>query len=253
MRQDIVDSATAEARYSNRDDDEDDASSGAACRCHARTVDVAEVVHDFKSPISTIVLELAVLDAALVSSDVRGRLARVSRNVAYINRLVHELLDASVCDGGVLQLRTRHTDLQQILESIVHRAVSTRDRPRVRLIAPHQLWADVDAFRIERVVCNLLDNALRYSPEDAAVTVRLERRGNDVRVSVADGGPGLTDERKRGLFDAFGRRASGTEAEGHGIGLFVSKRIVEAHGGSLAVDSTPGVGSTFFFDLPLGR
>jgi signal transduction histidine kinase len=121
----------------------------------------------------------------------------------------------------------------------------------MRLVAPQPVWADVDAFRIERVVCNLVDNALRYSPEHTGVVVRLERRDDDVRVSVADRGPGLSDDIAAALFASLGRRAPGGDIGGHGIGLRVSKRIIDAHGGTLAVHSTPGVGSTFYFDLPL--
>ena len=105
-----------------------------------------------------------------------------------------------------------------------------------------------DRDMINRVISNILDNAIKYTQSDGTVTVRLADRGREFMVQVEDTGPGIPAEYTPFLFDAF-YRANG-EQRGSGLGLAIAKTIVEAHGGKIWVDSTPGKGSTFSFTLP---
>jgi signal transduction histidine kinase len=219
-----------------------------------REDDVAQIVHDLKNPLSTITLETQLLDDKLAKGeevDVRATVARITHNVAFLERMVQDLLDSCALASGELQLRRRPTELSVLLAQIIDRAVPTRDRDRVVLDAPDPLTVSIDDLRIERVVANLIGNALKYAPRSSRITVRLRvdlRRG---RIWVIDTGPGLTAIEMAFVFDKYRRTTSASAYEGSGLGLHVSKQIVEAHGGQIGVDSIHGEGARFFFDLPI--
>jgi len=108
-----------------------------------------------------------------------------------------------------------------------------------------------DRRRVGQVVGNLLSNALKYSPEGGAVSLRAARRDGRYVVSVADEGIGISEESRPDVFLPFVRVGPGPDAEGTGLGLAISRRIVRRHGGEMDFESTPGKGSTFSFELPL--
>jgi signal transduction histidine kinase len=110
---------------------------------------------------------------------------------------------------------------------------------------------ELDCKRIERVAANLLENALKYAPRSSPIVIELQCNDDHVRVSIADTGPGVDDTERRTIFDKYCRGESARGAAGSGIGLYVSKQIVEAHGGRIGVDSVRGHGACFYFDLPL--
>jgi signal transduction histidine kinase len=119
------------------------------------------------------------------------------------------------------------------------------------LDAPLGIDVMLDELRIERVVANLLDNALKYTPVDAPISVSARREGDAATISVADSGPGLTAAEIANLFEPYRRGGAARGRSGTGLGLYVSKQIVEAHGGRIGVESVTGVGARFFFALPL--
>jgi signal transduction histidine kinase len=216
--------------------------------------DVAQIVHDLRDPLATISLEAHLLDRKLTSgdhTDVKPTVARIIRNIEFLDRMVQDLLDSCSTDEGHLQLHRRPTDLRALLEQVVHRVVPTRDLERVSLEATHALRLSIDAHRIERVVANLLANALKYTPRCGGIIVRLERGPHAARVSVIDAGPGLAPAEAQHVFDKYRRGIAARGLEGCGLGLYASKRIVEAHGGRIGVESLLGAGSRFYFDLPM--
>lgn len=218
-----------------------------------RQDDVAQIVHDLKNPLSTIALELYQLDGKPAhdhSPQTRAALARITRNVEFIDRMVHDLLDLCSAEAGRLELRRRPTELRALLEQIIDRVVPTRDRLRVSLRAAEPMTTSVDDLRIERVVANLLQNALTYAPRVTGIVVALAAVNDAIRVSVTDAGPGMTASEVGSVFDKFRRGSTAGSHEGSGLGLYVSKKIVEAHGGRIDVTSVQGAGSQFFFELP---
>jgi signal transduction histidine kinase len=142
------------------------------------------------------------------------------------------------------------TDLQRLLAAVVDRVVPSRDRARVCIEAHASALVLVDVPRIERVVANLLQNALKYAA-GTPVVVRLETRESRARVSIIDSGPGLHDDDIASLFAKHRRGRQAGKRDGSGLGLYVSRKIVEAHGGRIAADSPEGRGAHFFFELPL--
>ncbi len=213
--------------------------------------EVMQIVHDLKNPLATIALEMCLLEDKLVQADLKKAVIRVTQNVAYLDRLVQDLLDASSMEVDRFEVHRRPTELRSLIEHVIERSTATRDRARVFLQAPRQISLVLDELRIERVVANLLHNALKYAPSPSEVVIRLDVLQEVVRVSVMDGGPGLRPEETTLVFDKYRRATSSHGHDGQGLGLYVSKRIVEAHGGRIGVDSIQGVGSSFFFELPL--
>jgi signal transduction histidine kinase len=216
-----------------------------------RTEAVAQIVHDLKSPLSTIGLETCLLEERLRGDrESCAALARVQRNLAFLDRMVHDILDSLAIEAGELELKRASTDLRVLLERVVERAVSTRDRARVYLDARNPALVSIDDLRIERVVANLLTNALKYAPPSSDVVVQLETKSGGVRVSVIDGGTSMTPADLVVVFDRFRRVSSSASHEGSGLGLYVSRKIIEAHGGHIDVECQRGIGTRFFFDLP---
>ena len=218
-----------------------------------RESEVVQIVHDLKNPLSTVGLEMCLLSEKLADApaDVVAAIARVMQNVVYLDRMVQDILDLAAFDAGHLQLVRRPIEIREFLEHVIERSVATRDRSRVYFDASSPIIISIDDLRIERVVANLLQNALKYAPRGTGVVVRLEASARSGCISVIDAGPGLTSREATRVFDKYRRGRRARAVEGNGLGLYVARRIVEAHGGRIGVESVRNVGSRFFFDLPV--
>jgi signal transduction histidine kinase len=212
--------------------------------------DLSTIVHDLKNPLGVILLEAQALGQRLgrAAPSVHHSLERITMNAMYVERLASWLLDLAASEEGKLDLRLERVDLAVLVRSTVERAVASFDRPRVVVDVRRPLSVRGDAMRLERVVANLLDNALKHGPRDLQVTVRLDERDNDACVSVIDHGPGLAPDEVAACFERYRR---GARSEGHGLGLYISRKIIEAHRGRIGVQTTCGKGARFYFVLPL--
>ena len=193
---------------------------------------------------------------------VRTLLERTDRQLDRQDRLVGDLLDVSRIQTGKLDIQPERVDLGVIVREAVREQRLAQPGRDITLTPPPgetPVIVEADADRIGQVVTNYLTNALKYSSEHAPVVVRLERDdtegvGGVARVEVRDEGPGLPLEQRARVWERF-HRAPGIEAQsagvGLGLGLYISKTIVERHGGAVGVESVPGQGSTFWFTLPL--
>lgn len=220
---------------------------------HMLEEDVAQIVHDLKNPLQLIALESVLLDDKIARSDRLGSrrsLQRIQANVSYLDRLVLDLLDVCSLSAGHLALQRDVTDLRDLIERCVERMVPVQDRERVFIDAAHSIQLVIDATRIERVIANLLDNALKYTPISSGIVVRLAGFGGGACVSVIDAGPGIDSSELATVFDRYRRGTSSHGRAGTGLGLYVSKKIIEAHGGQIGVESIRGAGARFFFELP---
>ena len=171
-----------------------------------------------------------------------------------LERLIGDLLEVSRLEAGRLELRRTEMDLAQLVRVAVERTQALTDRHAIRVDAPPgQLRGWWDADRLEQVLHNLLSNAVKYSPAGGEITVRVEGDGAVARVAVADQGVGIAPGALPRLFDRFYRaEATASGAQGLGLGLYISRSLVQAHGGRMWAESTPGRGSTFVFTLPYG-
>lgn len=210
-------------------------------------VEVACIVHDLKNPLSTVGLAIDVLDMRVADASSKRLLDVVRSNLDFMARLVNDLLDTTG-DGGRMTLCRSPTPLAALLESVLDRTVAG-DRGRVVLELRDCPIANIDAARIERVVANLLANALAYSPAHSTIVVRLEQREDVSCISVIDRGPGLTADEAVLVFDRYRRGRAGNQIAGTGLGLYVCRRIVELHGGRIEIEAE-GCGSRFYLELP---
>jgi PAS domain S-box-containing protein len=168
-----------------------------------------------------------------------------------LERLINDLLLASQIQADPLTLALKEIDLVVTVRAAVD--YLGVEESAVRIEAPEEtLLVYADQPRLIQVLTNLLTNAIKYSPEGADVTVRVTRQGDEAHVSVADRGIGIPPEALPRLFDRF-YRVTGTarHVQGLGLGLYIARRIAEAHGGRIGVKSEPGLGSSFTVTLPL--
>jgi signal transduction histidine kinase len=175
---------------------------------------------------------------------------------ARLQRLVGDLVDASRLETGQLKLRRTRIDLVELVRASAEHAQATSARHSVRVSAPAgplEGWWDRD--RLDQVLGNLLSNAIKYAPAGGDVRIQVDDLGAEARVSVEDRGLGIPPEALPRLFERFYRvqHPEAGEIQGLGLGLYITKSLVEAHGGRIAVESEPGRGSTFSFTLPYGQ
>jgi len=217
---------------------------------------LAVVSHDLKNPLGSISLSVQLLRRLLPEGEVGERMRNhtrtIERSVERMDRLIRDLLDMASLQAGRLKLdlgRYAADDLMREGLALLE-PLAIQKRIALRTGLPRERsWVRCDRDRFFQVLTNLVGNALKFTPEDGSVTVTVEPQGDFVRFSVRDTGPGIPDEAMPHLFEPFWQ-AKGTARQGTGLGLTISRGIVEAHGGWLDVASEPGRGSTFSFTLP---
>ncbi len=216
---------------------------------------VGLISHDLRTPLQNIILRGQLLLRSLQQKGLKTEAETAEallRNTRRMSGMVEELLEGSKLESGQVELRREPLDMSRFLEELIERSVPPDARERLRLeVATPMPWIPADAPRLERVLVNLLTNALKYSAPGTPVVVRLEQGDGQVRVSVRDQGKGLLPEEISRLFTKYYRTHEGKRVEGVGLGLYISRLIIEAHGGHISVQSTPGEGSTFVVTLPL--
>ncbi|MDQ4034679.1 MAG: ATP-binding protein [Chloroflexota bacterium] len=219
------------------------------------------VSHELRTPLTSIQGYSQLLEGRLRTdrngeSKEMAHLRVIRSQVGRMRRLVDDLLDVSRIDrrGGV-SIETEDFDLAADLRETVSRVRrENRDR-HIALTAPEALGVHADRDRIDQVLSNLLENAVKYSPDGGPITVTLDRRGGEVEVRVSDTGVGIPEEHRENVFERFyqadddaGRRRFG----GLGLGLYISRAIIDAHGGRIwaAPNTDAGRGSVFGFRIP---
>jgi PAS domain S-box-containing protein len=218
--------------------------------------------HEFKTPLTLIrgpLMDLAEGRVSLTSA--ASVIGRVLRNVDRLGGLMSELMDLVKLDAGTFGLKISQHDLVEFVrrELDSFAPVVAEKSIQLEFEAPEGLGVFIDAAKLEKVVTNLVGNAMRYSPSRGTVTVKIEPRESDdgpgaVRVAVSDEGPGMDKATRSRVFERFFQADTSLarEHEGMGIGLALAQEMVEMHGGRVGVESEPGKGSTFYFELILG-
>lgn len=216
---------------------------------------LAGVAHELRNPLSALKLSTALSGrgAPLTPERMERTLALVGRQVERLDRMVGDLLDSTRIEAGKLELRPEVRDARELARDAVELYRSGDSGHVLQLVVPDApVLVRVDPARLEQVVHNLVSNALKYSPAGSRVDVVVRRMGDEAVLSVADQGIGISEDEKRLLFAPFQRAGNARQrAPGVGLGLSVARRIVEAHGGRIKVESQPGTGSVFSVRLPL--
>jgi signal transduction histidine kinase len=221
---------------------------------------VAAVSHDLRTPLaSTRALIEALADGVAADPQTERRyLSSASRELAHLSRLVEDLFELARIDAGMLQLTLEEASLHDLISDTISSFQPQADQRGVHLVG--EVVGDVDPVlanpsRLQRVLHNLVSNALRHTPADGTVALRATPEGEEVRVEVADTGEGIASKDLPYVFErSFHGEQSRTRTEkddapGAGLGLAIARGPVEAHGGTIDVESDPGRGSCFFFTL----
>ncbi len=218
----------------------------------ARRELVAWASHDLRAPIASLQAMLEAIEDGLASAD--DYLPTLREQVRTLSMLVDDLFELARIDAGVLRLELRRTPVAPLVDSALR---LLRPEAEARGVA---LSAEVDAAaearlapdKIERVLFNLLTNALRHTPSDGSVAVRVQRRNGDVLLRVEDSGEGLDGEAPARMFERFWRADRARSGSGAGLGLAIARGLVEAHGGRIWAENRPQGGACVSFTLPLG-
>ncbi|MCL5961128.1 MAG: PAS domain S-box protein [Chloroflexi bacterium] len=214
------------------------------------------VSHDLRAPLTIIQGQAQLLQRTLKKEGKTESALRSAEAIVIsarrMNAMIQDLVDSARFASGQLRLDIRPLDLKSFVSDLLERARPLLDVGRIKLEIPADLppvLADPD--RLERILINLFSNALKYSPPEIQVTVSAESTEGVVVTSVADRGVGIAPEDMPHIFERFYRAKGGRVAGGLGLGLYITKMLVEAHGGRIWVDSEVGKGSTFYFTLPV--
>lgn len=214
---------------------------------------VATVAHDLRSPLSVIALGSKLIENPSTDPTIARTVAgRLTRAAGSMKRLVEDLLDIESQAGGELSVDLEPMSLKPLLQEMVELMSPLADEAGVRLVldACPDIRVSGDRGRLHQVLSNLLGNALKFTPNEGRVSVGAEVDGDAVTVCVTDTGVGIPSEDRSAIFDPYVRVRS-MNTHGAGLGLAICKRILEAHQGTIDVESEEGVGSSFCFSLPL--
>jgi len=218
---------------------------------------LAIVSHDLRNPIGAAAscAEMLLEDAAfeLLDPEVKHWVHFMKRNVDSALRLISDLLDVERISQGKVILKPQTICIGNIVREIVENFVLAASAKTILLRStPPDVKCDIycDPDRVRQIITNIVSNAVKFTPDGGVITVNVKPEADHVRISILDTGPGIPQEKLKKVFDRFAQLAS-KDRSGLGLGLYISKMLIEAHGGTLAVESTVGVGSNFKISLPL--
>jgi signal transduction histidine kinase len=217
---------------------------------------IAGVAHDVRSPLQALHLALGQIDPDRPlppEPRLRVLVGMVSRQILRLERMMDDLLDTARAEAGQLELRLQSCDVRVVVEDVIQLLEASSAGHRIELTAPlAPVMVQADETRLGQVITNLLQNAIKYSPAGTRIRIAVACRDGEATVAIADEGPGIPGEDQQAVFEPFQRsRAARGSVPGSGLGLFVVKRIVEAHGGQINFKSDAGQGAVIEVSLPV--
>ncbi|MNS93019.1 Alkaline phosphatase synthesis sensor protein PhoR [compost metagenome] len=217
------------------------------------------MAHELRTPLTSIVGYAEFLEDSLdgpEQADMLDYVHQIQLSTQRLQRLLDDLLDFALMEAGTFKLKPEPTDLAEKIREITEsfRPQVAQAALKLELTLPEEpLTLVADAQRVGQVLTNFIGNAVKLTPGGGSVRVRALPTTERLRVEVADTGPGIHHEDIPRLFHRFSQLEGGFRRGGTGLGLAISKGLIEAHGGRVGVESEPGRGSTFWFELPMRR
>lgn len=216
---------------------------------------LAIVSHDLRNPIGSVLscTDMLLTDPEYggMGDDLKHWIELIKRNAETSLRLIRDILDMERIGEGKLELQLNKQSLsrtmREAVEPFVH--LASANRILLRISPSEDVLASFDRDRIAQVLSNLIGNALKFTPEAGSVTLSVRKEANEAIVAVRDTGTGIPDEEKERIFNRY-TQIGKKDRRGLGLGLYISKMLIEAHGGRLWVTSAPDKGSIFQFSLP---
>ncbi|HLH31012.1 MAG TPA: sensor histidine kinase [Terriglobia bacterium] len=224
----------------------------------AREDMMAVVAHDLKNPINTItmgsyvMLQMTAECGGAQSTNLRRNLEMLQRTAAHMNHLIGDLTDAAKIHAGRFSLERQEYAIHDVIEGVIERTRLLAEAKGIQFSAEvrcHPCPVLVDQARIIQVLDNLLGNAMKFTSAGGRISLEVNASDNEVEVAISDTGSGIPREALNRIFEPYWQVQK--TRSGMGLGLFIAKTIVEAHGGRMWVDSTIGRGTTFYFTLPI--
>jgi signal transduction histidine kinase len=219
---------------------------------------LATVCHELRTLTASVAINNAILKKDAPPGDegdrIRKRATSGERMIARMNRLINDLLDVSSLESGTLSIEPDEVDVSDVLLEVVEgfRPLTTAKKIVLRVEHPSEpLRAWLDAGRVHQVLANLISNAIRFTPETGEIVIGVERDGELVHFQVRDTGVGIPTDALEMIFDRY--RQVQHDRRGLGLGLHISRGIVEAHGGKIWAESEPEKGSRIHFSLPVAE
>ncbi|HEX9016191.1 MAG TPA: ATP-binding protein, partial [Chloroflexota bacterium] len=216
---------------------------------------------DLRSPLTVIMGHAGILHRLMERNDPNPRylqgIRAIESSSSQMNSMIQDLVDVTRLETGKLKLDRTAVDIEEFFKDLLEKLEGIMEVGRIGLaISTGVAPVDADPLRLERIVMNLLSNAFKYSQPEMPVRVKVTQSHDEVIVSISDQGAGIPPDQMPRLFEKFsGTTRTGEKAQKDslGLGLYITKGLVEAHGGRIWVESTPGKGSTFTFTLPVVR
>ena len=216
------------------------------------------VAHDLRNPLSAILMQATLLERPAPDPERRDQKAKelIIRSAKRMNRLIQDLLDVATMEAGQFKVESSRLSASDLVGEAVeaHEMPAAASSVELRVDVPDDvpaIWGDRN--RLLQVFENLISNAIKFTAAGGSITVAASPRNSDVLFSVADTGAGIDQEHLAHIFDPFWQAATRERRLGAGLGLPITRGVVEAHGGELWVESHVGQGSTFFFTIPIAR
>jgi signal transduction histidine kinase len=218
---------------------------------------VAAVSHDLRTPLATMRAMVESINDGVVtdSATIERYHHTMQTEIAHLSRLIDDLFELSQIDSGTLELKPESSSIGDLVSDTLEALRPQAEQRRLKLqgeLNGRLPSVSMDVPRMQRVLYNLVQNALRHTPPDGTVIIRAVDAGSEIEISVADTGEGVDAEELARVFERFyrGSRARSRQEAGSGLGLTIAKGIVELHGGRIWADSSLGQGSTFVFTIP---
>ncbi|MEA2641111.1 MAG: hypothetical protein QOF51_2505 [Chloroflexota bacterium] len=252
--QERVDQATAKLRHSVDELAETNRQLEEATQIREEFISMA--AHELKTPITSLrgsaqlMLRRLGRDDAVDADSMRRGLHVIEQQSGKLARLITQMLDLTRVRAGRLELNPERTELVRLLRDVAANEQTFADEHRIVVDTPDELYAVVDPLRIDQVLTNLIDNAIKYSPAGGEIRAVLRRIGDQIELSVTDEGAGIPAEARDRIFERFYRGSADTNKSGMGLGLYITRQIVESHGGEIRADSPPKGGTRFVVTLP---
>ena len=216
---------------------------------------IANVSHELRTPLTAILgWPEILLDAQGMPSLAREAAEAIRKDGIYLNRLLEDLIDISKIEAGYLRLNLQRENL---LELIANALETVQDKARQKNIQIHwqppdeAIWIQADGLRMTQILWNYLSNAIKYTPRGGEIVIQTESASKQVIVSISDTGIGMQPAFQAQAFERFSRAEEVSHLEGAGIGLSLVKKLVKLHQGECWAESQPGIGSRFYFSVPL--
>ncbi|MFC2038839.1 histidine kinase N-terminal 7TM domain-containing protein [Chloroflexota bacterium] len=212
------------------------------------------LVHELNTPLTSILASSEMLETEVKEKTLSSLVHRIRRSSLFLEQRINELIELARGETGTLEIQPIPVNITKLIHQVVDEMKYAADEKGISLVTEAPVLPNVmgDSIRLEQVLTSLIDNAIKYTEKGQVIINASTNEEESVLVSIKDTGPGIAEERMENLFNPYRRELTdGEQLSGMGIGLALSKFIVELHKGKIWVESIPGAGSSFYFTIPI--